>query len=181
MNKHLKLVREFYDAFSYPQAEQGANDRLPEMDIIMRQALLMEEGSELFRAIKAGDMVEILAAMINLSYCALGAIAIQGADVSERPVSWRHDGFVISLMRLISGKINDCASGSPENYSEVYDLCVYLSRSFINADFDKAFQMVHDSKLLRLGKDGKVICENAEDILKSKFFKTPDLSDCLYE
>ena len=181
MNKHLKLVREFHDAFSFPQAEQGGNVRLSEMDIIMRQALLMEEGSELLRAIKAGDMVEILAGMINLAYCALGAIAIQGADVSDRPVSWQHDGFVISLMRLFSGKINNCASGSPDDYSEVYCLCVYLSRSFINADFDKAFQMVHDSKMSKLGKSGKLISENAEEILKSKFFKTPDLSDCLYE
>jgi predicted HAD superfamily Cof-like phosphohydrolase len=69
MNTHLKLVREFHDAFSIPQAEQGANVRLSEMDIIMRQTLLMEEGSELFRAIKAGDMVEILTGMINLAYC----------------------------------------------------------------------------------------------------------------
>jgi Phosphoribosyl-ATP pyrophosphohydrolase len=181
MNTHLKLVREFHDAFSCPQAEHGASARLSEMDIIMRQALLMEEGSELFRAIKAGDMVEILAGMIDLAYCALGAIAIQGADVLDRPVSWQHDGFVISLMRLFSGKINNCTSGSPDNYSEVYCLCAYLSRSFINADFDKAFQMVHDSKMSTLGKSGKLTNENAEKILKSKFFKTPDLSDCLYE
>lgn len=181
MNKHLKLVREFHDAFSIPQTAHGENVRLSEMDIILRQALLMEEGGELFRAIKAGDMVKILAGMINLSYCALGAIAIQGADVSEQPVTWQHDGFVISLMRLFSDKINNCASGNADNYSEVYDLCVYLSRSFINADFDKAFQMVHDSKMSRLGKSGKLICENAEEILKSKFFKTPDLSECLYE
>ena len=181
MNKHLKLVREFHDAFSFPQSEQGANVQLSEMDIIMRQALLMEEGSELLRAIKAGDMVEILAGMIDLAYCALGAIAIQGSDVTDRPVSWRHDGFVISLMRLFSDKINNCASGSSDHYSEVYCLCVYLSRSFINADFDKAFQMVHDSKMSRLGKSGKLISENAEEILKSTFFETPDLSDCLYE
>ena len=77
MNKHLKLVREFHDALSFPQAEQGENAHLSEMDIIMRQALLMEDGSELFRAIKAGDMVEILAGMIDLAYCALCAIAIQ--------------------------------------------------------------------------------------------------------
>ena len=181
MNNHLKLVREFHDAGSFPQAVQGANVRLSEMDIIMRQALLMEEGSKLFKAIKAGDMVEILAGTINLAYCALGAIAIQGADVLDQPVLWQHDGFVISLMRLFSDKINNCASGSPDNYSEVYCLCVYLPRSFINADFDKAFQMVHDSKMSRLGKSGKLTNENAEEILKSKFFKTPDLSDCLYE
>jgi hypothetical protein len=181
MNKHLKLVRDFHDAIPFPQAPQGEIVRLSEMDIILRQALLMEEGSELLRGFKVGDMVEILAGMINLSYSALGAIAIEGADVLDRPVSWQHDGSVISLMRLFSDKINRCASGSPDNYSEVYSLCVYLSRGFINADFDKAFQMVHNSKMSRLTKSGKLICENVEDILKSKFFKTPDLSECLYE
>ena len=181
MNKHLKLVREFHDGFSFPQAEHGENVRLSEMDIIMHQALLMEEVSELFRAIKAGDMVEILAGMINLAYCSLGAIAIQGADVSDQPASWQHDGFVISLIRLFSDKINNCTSGRPDDYSQVYCLCVYLSRGFINADFDKAFQMIHDSKMSRLDKSGKFNCENVEEIQKSKFFKTPDLSDCLYE
>jgi hypothetical protein len=147
------------------------------MDIIMRQALFMEEGSELFKAIKAGDMVEILAETVNLAYCALGAIAIQGADVLDRPVSWRHDGFVISLMRLFSDEINHCASGSPDDYSAVYGLCVHLSRSFINADFDKAFQRVHDSKMSGLDKGG----EQVEGTRRSKFFKTPDLSECLFE
>ena len=98
MNNHLKLVREFHSAFAFPQAEHGENKSLPEMTIIFRQALLMEEGGELFRAIKSGDMVKVLAGMINLSCGALGAIAIQGADVLEQPVTWRHDGFVISLI-----------------------------------------------------------------------------------
>jgi Phosphoribosyl-ATP pyrophosphohydrolase len=181
MNKNLKLVREFHAAFSFPQAEHGEIVRLSEMDIILHQAMLMEEGSELFKAIKAGDMVEILAGMINLSYCALSAVAIEGSDVLDRSVSWRHDGFVISLMRLFSGKINNCASGNPDDYSEVYCLCAYLSKSFINADFDKGFQMIHDSKMSSLDKSGKLSCENIEEALSSKFFKTPDLSECLYE
>jgi hypothetical protein len=83
-------------------------------------------------------------------------------------------------MRLFSDKVNNCSSGSPDKYSEVYCLCAYLSRSFINADFDKAFQMVHDSKMSQLDKNGK-LTENIEEILKSKLFKTPDLSECLYE
>jgi len=147
----------------------------------MRQSLLMEECSEVLRAINEGDMVKVLAGMINLSYCALGAIAMQGEDVLDQPVSWQHDGFVISLMRLISDKINNCSSGSADNYSEVYCLCVYLSRGFINADFDKAFQMIHDGKMSWLGKSGKLIYKNAEKIRKSKSFKAPDLSDSLYE
>ena len=181
MNKHLRLVREFHDAFSVPQPESGANVRLSEMAIIMRQALLMEAGGELFRAIKSGDMVNILASMINLSYSALGAVALQGADFFEQPVSWQHDGFVISIMRLFSDKINKCTSGSPEHYSDVYCLCVYLSRGFINADFDKAFQMVHDSKISKRGKSEVFSGENTEGILKPNFFKISDLSDSLYE
>jgi hypothetical protein len=162
MNKHLKLVREFHDTYSFPQAEQGANVRLSDMDIIMRQALLMEEGSTALKAIKAGDMVEILAGLVNLAYCALGAITMRGGDVIDHPVTWRHDGFVLSVMRVLSENINHCTSGSNDDYSAVYCLCAHLTNSFINADFDKAFQMIHDAKM-------------------SKPAKAPDLSECLYE
>lgn len=159
MNKHLKLVREYHDTFAIPQAEQGANVRLSDMDVVLRLALLMDEGSAALKAIKAGDMVEILAGLVNLAYSALGAVAMQGGDVTDRPVTWRHDGFVVSIMRALSDKIHNCTSGSTDDYSAVYCLCIHLTRSFINADFDKAFQMIHDGKPA----------------------KTPDLSDCLYE
>ncbi len=162
MNKHLKLVREFNDTFSFPQAEQGVNVRLSDMDIIMRQAVLMEDGSAVLKAIKVGDMVEILAGLVNLAYGALGAIALCGGDVTDRPVTWRHDGFVLSIMRILSDKIDHCSSGNVDDYSEVYCLCAHLSRNFINADFDKALQMIHDGKM-------------------SRSVKVPDLSECLYE
>lgn len=162
MNKHLKLVREFHDTFSLPQAEHGTNERLSDMDIVMRQALLMDEGSTVLKAIKAGDMVEILAGLVNLAYCALGAIAMQGSDVIDHPVTWRHDGFILSIMRILSDRINSCTSGSADDYSAVYCLCAHLSSSFINADFNKAFQTTHDGKM-------------------SKEVKTPDLSECLFE
>ncbi len=162
MNKHLKLVREFHDTFSLPQAEHGANARLSDMDIVMRQALLMDEGSAVLKAIKAGDMVEILAGLVNLAYCALGAIAMRGSDVTDRPVTWRHDGFILSIIRILSDRINNCTSGNTDDYSAVYCLCAHLSSSFINADFNKAFQAVHDGKM-------------------SKPATTPDLSECLFE
>lgn len=162
MNKHLKLVREFNDAFSFPQANHGTNKRLSDMDIVIRQALLFDEGSAVLKALKAGEMVEILAGLVNLAYCALSAIAMRGGDVVERPVTWRHDGFVLSVMSVLSDRINNCASGNTDDYSEVYCLCVHLTRSFINADFDKTFQMIHDGKM-------------------SELVKTPDLSECLYE
>lgn len=162
MNKHLMLVRQFHDAVSCPQAEPGENRHLSDMDIVMREALLMADGSVVLKAIKAGDMVQILAGLVNLAYCALAAIAQQGSDITEQSVSWRHDGFVVSLMRLLSDKINACSSGKVDDYSALYCLCAQLSRNFINADFDKAFQMIHESKM-------------------STSAKEPDLSDCLFE
>lgn len=162
MNKHLKLVRELNDTLSIQQAEHGTHAHLSDMDIVMRQALLMEEGSRVLKTIRAGDMVEILASLVNLAYCALGAIAMQGGDVSDNPVTWKHDGFVLSVMRILSEKIDHCSSGSADDYSAVYCLCAHLARCFINADFDKAFQAIHDGKM-------------------SKPAKAPDLSECLFE
>jgi len=162
MNEHLKLVREFHDTFSFPQAEQGAATLLSDMDVVLRQALLMDEGSAVLKAIKEGDMVEILTSLVNLAYCALAAVAMRGDDVTDYPVTWRHDGFVVSIMRALSDKINNCTSGNTDDYSAVYCLCAHLAASFINADFDKAFQMIHNSKI-------------------SKLAKAPDLSECLFE
>lgn len=181
MNKHLKLLRELHDAFSFPQAGHGANAQLSDMDIIMRQALLMEQGSKALKALKAGDMVAILAELIDLSYYALGAIAMQGAEVADQPVSWRHDGFVLSVMRILSDKINNCTSGSADSYSEVYCLCVHLARNFVNADFDKAFQVAHNYNMSGLSQSGNPIHTDTGELQKSELFKAPDLSDCLYE
>ena len=111
MNKNLNLVNEIYRTCYFPLPELGLNQRLSDMDIIIRQSILMEEGSVLFKALKHGDMAEILAALVNLGYEALGSIAMQQADVTEEAVSWCHDGYVTSIMRLVSGKINCCSSG----------------------------------------------------------------------
>ena len=172
MNKHLQLVREFHAAYSVPQAELGQAGHLSDMDIITRQALLMEEGGELFTAFKRGEMAEVLAGLVNLGYAALTVIALQGEEVVEKPAGWKHDGFVISIMRSLSDKINQCASGQTEDYSALYCLCLQLARDFLNADFDKAFQVVHNS---RMG------AAKEEKTQTSKHFKTPVLSDCLFE
>ena len=181
MNKNLELVRSYHEAFSFPQAEPGAGAHLSDMDVIMRQALLMDGGSEAFKAIKAGDMAEILAGLVDLAFYALSAIAMRGDDVVDRPVAWRHDGFVISIMRLLSDKINRCASGDADDYSEVYCVCVHLARGFLNADFDKAFAMIHDHNMARLKESGKSIYDEVGIIRRSKLSQNLDLSDCLYE
>ncbi len=172
MNKHLQLVREFHVAYAISQAEFGQRRHLSDMEIITRQSLLMAEASELFNAFKKGDMAEVLAGLVNLGYAALTAVAMQGENVAEETVGWKHDGLMISLMRSLADKINQCTSGQTKDYSALYCLCVQLARDFLNADFDKAFQVVHDSRIAAV----------ADQLLHiSKHFKTPDLSDCLFE
>lgn len=171
MNKHLQSVREFHTAYSVPQAEFGQSEQLSDMEVISRQALLMEEGGELFQTFKKGDMAEILGGLVNLGYAALTAISKQGVDVSEQPVCWKHDGLVISIVRSVSDVIHQCSTGKSEAYSALYCLCQQLARDFLNADFDKAFQTVHDSRMAAL----------QDHPHPSRHFKTPDLSDCLFE
>jgi len=162
MNKHLKLVREYNDTFSISQAKPGASEQLHDLDIVMRQALLMDEGSAVLKSIKAGDMVQILAGLANLAHCALGPVAMRGDEVTDCPVTWRYDGLILSVLRVLSDKINSCTSGRTEDYSNVYCFCAYLASTFINADFNRAFQLIHDGKM-------------------SKSDKIPELSECLFE
>ncbi|MGR8979649.1 MAG: nucleoside triphosphate pyrophosphohydrolase family protein [Gammaproteobacteria bacterium] len=177
MNTHLQMVREFRDAFALPQAVYGEQTHISDMDIVMRQAWLMEAGSKTLRALKKGDMADILVNLMALAYCALSAIARQGGSVIERPVMWRHDGSVMSVMRLISDKINRCESGEAVDYSAVYCACIQLTRSFLNADFDRSFRMFHASRM----EDGKNYGADEDKDVNSDQYATPDLSDCLFE
>ena len=176
MNQHLAAIRAYHDALSIPQAEYGLPVEASDMDIILRQALLMDGGSETFKAIKSGEMAAILAGLTNLAYYALGAIALSGNDVSDEPVGWRHDGFVLSVMKLLSEEIDRCKNGDAQNYSALYCLCSHLTKAFLNADFNGAFQCVHANNMARLDA-----IKNADRLTQLQLPKTPDLSEFMYE
>lgn len=177
MNKHLQYVREFRETFSLPQAAFGTEGHLSDMDAVMRQAWLMEAGSAVMRALKKGDMADILTRLTMLAYCSLNAIAMQGEDVADQPVLWRHEGSVLSVMRLVSEKIHGCASGKSADYSALYSTCAHLARAFLNADFDKALLMFHTYHMDRC-KYHRADFENNGEAIDDQ---TVDLSDCLYE
>ncbi len=169
MNKHLRLVREFHEKFGIAQADHQENAHLSDMDIVLRQALLLDCASETFKAIGSGDLAKILAGLIDLAYNALAAIAVRGDDVLAASVSWRQDGSVLSVMRVLSDKVNNCSSGETVHYSAIYAICEHLARGFINADFDKAFNILHSYLMEQAGK-GETPLPHA-----------PDLSEALYE
>ncbi len=181
MNEHLKLVRGLHEAMSCPQAGQGANTPLSDMDIVKYQALLMEAGSTALYAIKVTEVADILLGLTGLAYTATAAIAKQGGDIADKPVVWRHDGSVLSVMKIISDKINQCAEGGGDNYSGLYCLCFHLARGFVNADFDKAFRMLHNSHVSRLKECGESFYDTVDNAYKAKRKNLPDLSECLFE
>lgn len=176
MNQHLAAIRAYHDALSIPQAEYGSAVEVSDMDIILRQALLMDGGSETFKAIKSGEMAAILAGLTDLAYYALAALALSGNDVSDEPVDWRHDGFVLSVMTLLSAEIDRCKNGDAKNYSALYCLCVHLTKAFLNADFNGAFRCVHSNNMARLNA-----VKNADRITQLQLPKAPDLSEFMYE
>jgi len=181
MNEHLRSVREFHVLLLIPQQEHGVPIRFSDMEIIRYQTLLMEKDSEVLKAIQSGEMAEILLGLVDLAYVALAAIGREGGDVIEKPVFWRLDGFVLSVMQILSDTISQCTTGHPKSYSAVYCLCIHLARSFVNADFDKAFQKVHQHTIARLKQNGESFYSDSDSIHLSKLKKSCELSDCLYE
>ncbi|MGJ0485285.1 MAG: nucleoside triphosphate pyrophosphohydrolase family protein [Methylomicrobium sp.] len=175
MNKHLQAVREFREKFNCPPPE----DHVSDMHIVVRQAWLMDAGSRSLLALKQGDMAEVLGKLIGLTYLALNAIAQKGCEceVEEQPALWRHDGTVLSLMRLISERISACSSGLCKDYSALYGVTAQLTSSFMNADFDKAFAIFHQHQL----ETGRVYGQEVESRGEVDWTALPDLSDCLYE
>lgn len=173
MNKHLQYVRNYRENFSLPQAEFGGPGHMSDMDIVLCQAVLLESGSETFRSLKKGDMSEILGDLAQLAYCALNPVAMQGGDVIERRVFWRHDGSILSVMRLLSDNIHRCSSGLVIDYSTLYCSCKHLACNFLNADFDRAMQLFHEAQMA----DTRGL-RSFDQRLASP---TADFSECLYE
>ena len=147
-----------------------------DMEIILAQALLMDAGSATFKAIKSGEIADILAGLVGLAYTALQALAMQGKDIVENQGEGYQEYQMLAIMRLLSDKIHRCSSGQAERYAELYYLCANLASGFLNADFDKAFQVYHEWRKVCQGPS-----DEADKILKTNNTKSPDLTDCLYE
>ncbi len=168
-NPQIALIEQWFNSIGKSLASD--NNGLSDMEIIQFQALLMNNGADLLRAFKQGDMAVVLAGLVNLAYSSASAAVLAGAGEQMPPVSvnWRHDGRMISIMRSLSHHIDACCSGKIEDYAALHELCKRLVRDFLNADFEKAFQHVHQTHL-----------EN-HHVPVAQPINMPDLSDCLFE
>jgi hypothetical protein len=171
MNNHLLLVKDFHRKYGIAQPETLENVHLSDAEIVLRQGLLLQCASDVCQAIAEGDLEKILAGLVDLAYNALAAIALRGDDVVNVAVSWRQDGSMLSLVKVLLEKINNCSSGETIDYSALYSLCKHISRFFLNADFDKAFQIVHNS----------IITQQALHPSSETLDKAPALSSAFYE
>ena len=179
MSTHLELVREFHRQFGIAQPEYPETAHLADMDIVMRQALLMQAGQDSLHAIVVSDMAKLLAGLVDLAYNALAAIACRGDDLVKVPVNWRQDGSVLSVAKALSERIHNCHSGETRDYSALYYLCQQLAMSFINADFDGAFRAVHqDIMQTTPAAPGN---DYAHSLARETLPTPPDLTDNLYE
>lgn len=170
MPDHLQLVN------SRKQLTSAAPSGLSEMALIDLQALLMQAGSATFRAIKSGEIADILTGLVSMAYTSLEALSALGKERIEgkREASGAYQ--MPAIMRLLSEKIGRCASGEASSYCELYHLCEDLSSGFLNADFDKAVRAYHEWR--KANPDLTDICFKTET---GCLINAPDLTDCLYE
>jgi hypothetical protein len=173
MHNHLALLKTMQ--LNHKQSE-GEVQCASDMDIILSQALLMDAGSTTFKAIKSGEIADILTGLVGLAYSALQALAIQDEDIVENQGEGYQQYQMLVIMRLLSDKIHQCSSGDAKHYSELYHLCSNLASGFLNADFDKAFQVYCEWR--KTWQAANVAADKMHD---PHIRKIPDLTDCLYE
>ena len=173
MNNHLALLKTIQPS---PKIIEGEIPCISDMDIIFSQALLMDAGSITFKAIKSGEIADILAGLIALAYAALQALARQDKDIVENQGEGHQEYQILAIMRQLSDQISHCSSGEAKRYSELYHLCASLASGFLNADFDKAFQVYHEWQIACRSSCNET--DKTHDLHKTKL---PDMTDCLYE
>lgn len=171
MSDHLSLVKN-----SKSGAPVTAGQTLSDMDIIDLQALLMQAGSAAFRAIKSGEIANILTGLVSMAYTSLEALSALGKERIEGKREASQAYQMPAIMRLLSDKIGHCTSGEATAYCALYHLCEDLSSGFLNADFDKAFRVYHEWR--KANPDLTDICFKTET---GCLINAPDLTDCLYE
>ena len=173
MHHHLALVKTIQP---HPKFTEGEIPRVSDMDIILSQALLMDAGSVTFKAIKSGEIAEILAGLVALAYTSIQALAMQDKDIVENQGEGYQEYQMLAIMRLLSDKIHQCSSSEAKHYSELYHLCASLASGFLNADFDQAFLVYHEWQ--KACGDSSHDTNKIHDPHKTRL---PDMTDCLYE
>jgi hypothetical protein len=180
MIKNIELVRQLF-AQTKANHFNSSETEWRDIDIIQIQQQLMISGSNILAAFCAGAMPDLLLSFMITAYISLFAYALSAEGVPNTVMAEHQDWSVLSVVKSVSERINRCCSGKAAEYVDLYTHCFQIVRGFINADFDKAFKIIHLQLLENIKHHPTLLKEktNLYSLLMSE--KAPDLSDCLYE
>lgn len=167
MNGYLELLNTLRIS---TELSKHTGSEFSEMDIIYIEALLMGAGSETLKSVKSGELAAILSGLVVVAYTALETLAIRKATTIDHSAESTDDYLMITIMRRLAQKIADCASGSPKDYSALFNYCAHLATDFINADFEAALKIYHQWRI--------ALTNASTDYLNVPL---PDFTDCLFE
>jgi Phosphoribosyl-ATP pyrophosphohydrolase len=181
--KELGMVEDFHLKYSIPILPDG---KRPKKDRIeLRKALIAEECKELVEAHKGGNIIEIAKESADLLYIVLGAVLEFGYKEYYQGITLYqcdlfNDGASESLERT-----GDYAKGFLATKSVgylyaplegiFYNIEEYIRFTFTKSEFDRIFQVVHESNMSK-GTNGVPVYSEAGKILKGDDYKAPDLS-----
>jgi len=196
MNEQLQMVRNFHSVFNYTQAPHNPEQVCPDLEdkvIYARMSFLVEELAEILINMAAGNEEKQLDGAVDLSYFALGTLAIVGKDVYEPEGGYAFvndkelAGDNIQLRTVIDALnktvflmtfLQDDVEAKldlDKGLSYLHFACINFAETHLNADFFGAFREVQRSNLSKLGADGKPIYNEAGKIQKGPNFSEPNL------
>lgn len=204
MNKQLKMVREFHDAFNYEQADHNCDELVPLSRKVThaRMAFITEELSEILLSMASGNREKMLDGAVDLSYFALGTLAIVGRDlevpsegVGHRPETNTTGEILVStedaslanllqavnlvLSKLMFYRNGEAADELSSSLSLLHCMCIDFTLKVVKASFYEAFAEVQRSNMSKLDTDGRPLYNEAGKILKGPNFSQPKLAPFL--
>lgn len=205
-NPLQQAVGEFHTAFGVPNRITAAR-ALPKDRIALRESLIHEESvRELGDAIDRADIIEVIDALIDSAYVALGAIVEMGYEANERAMQYTvvdpedtKPLMVLASRYRFANEVQRLRAVHDAFHQEdagvaVYTLSVIAGKALqalANAGIDPEpyFNEVHRANMSKLGVDGKPIYSRGEHldgypkgkVLKGRNYSGPDLAAIYFQ
>lgn len=193
-NDAQQAVAEFHHAFGLPDLIESPGP-LPLERVDLRLALIEEEGNvELMRATVSGDDIEIIDALIDTRYVALGALVEMGVPLREATDTFKYSRdlltaamqFRIRLQPHMS-RLRSAFAYEQETAADLLSDIAHEASDAIQASGLRAepfFKEIHRSNMSKLGADGRPIRSRGEavdgypegKVLKGPNYRPPNLS-----
>lgn len=167
--KQQDQVREFHRVFGHPAALEETN--IPTERVAQRFAIMREEVREYEAAIKAGDLVEVADALVDLAYTVFGTLVEHGVptydlqvrEITEHPRLLDFEQVESDIRALdenLESYVRSATVGELGNAEYfLFHLLSTLEMLFEKhaIDPEPVFEIVHLSNMSKLGEDGRPV------------------------